>query len=133
MAGVFKSLADVGGAAILPDDGIVDRPAGAAVPDHHGFPLIGDADCRDVGRGQAAIADRLARGREDGGPDLLRVVLDPARPGVDLGEFLLRRGHRGGRRVEHDGTGGGRSLIDDEDVPRHGVKVPWMWGVPGPG
>ena len=42
--------AEVGGAAVLPDDGVVDRAAGVAVPDHDGLALVGDADAGDVAR-----------------------------------------------------------------------------------
>jgi hypothetical protein len=38
------------GAAVLPDDGVVDRLAGAAVPQHRGLALVGDADGGDVAR-----------------------------------------------------------------------------------
>ncbi len=35
------------GAAILPDDGIVDGRAGAPIPENGGLALIGDADGGD--------------------------------------------------------------------------------------
>jgi hypothetical protein len=35
-------------------------------------------------------------------PDFLRVVFDPAGPGEDLAEFLLRDRHDTTLRVEHD-------------------------------
>ena len=57
-----------GGAAVLPDDGPVQRPAGAAVPGHDGLALVGDADG----------GDRLA-GVAHGGADLAEHV-DDARP-----------------------------------------------------
>ena len=57
--------ADVGGAAVLPDDGAVDRPAGGAVPDDRGLALVGDADGGDVlGRCTPACCHRLAAGRD---------------------------------------------------------------------
>ena len=43
-----QRVADVGGAPVLPDDGVVDRLAGGAVPDDGGLALIGDADAGDV-------------------------------------------------------------------------------------
>src|SRR5260370_7766298 len=42
--GVAPSGADVGGAPVLPDDGVVHRAAGGAVPQHRRLPLVGDAD-----------------------------------------------------------------------------------------
>ena len=43
------------GAAVLPDDGVVDRRAGAAVPDQRGLALVGDAERRDVLRTRAGL------------------------------------------------------------------------------
>ena len=48
------ALAQRRGAAVLPDDGVVDRLAGGAVPDTRGLALIGDADAGDVARPRAA-------------------------------------------------------------------------------
>ena len=43
-----KLVADIGGAPVLPDDGVVDRLAGLAIPDHDGLALIGNADGGNV-------------------------------------------------------------------------------------
>ena len=75
----------VGGAAVLPDDGVVDRLAGAAVPDHHGLALVGDADGGDVGGGKPGVGQGLPRGGDDGCPDFLRIVLHPAGSWVNAG------------------------------------------------
>ncbi len=48
VAGGFQFLAQVGGATVLPDDRAADRFAGAAIPEHRGLALIGDADGDDV-------------------------------------------------------------------------------------
>ena len=52
--------ADVGGAAVLPDDGAVHGLAGGAVPHHGGLALVGDADRGDVLRLQAGFLQRVA-------------------------------------------------------------------------
>jgi hypothetical protein len=116
VTGSLQRLAAIGGAAILPDDGIVDRLARGAVPHHGRLALVGDADAGhgcsvQLGLGQRAAAD-LDRRR----PDLLGVVLDPARLGKDLRQFLLRRRHRPAVGIEDDGAGAGRTLIDGKDV-----------------
>ena len=49
----LQPLAELGGAPILPDDGVVDRLAGLAVPDDRRLALVGDADGGDVARPQA--------------------------------------------------------------------------------
>ena len=43
-----QRLAQWRGAAILPDNRVVNRLAGGALPDHRGLALIGDADAGDV-------------------------------------------------------------------------------------
>ena len=49
------------GARVLPDDRVVDRLAGLAVPDHGRLALVGDADRRDVAR--LGVGARPARRR----------------------------------------------------------------------
>ena len=54
------------------------RPV-AAVPQHDGLALVGDADGGD--RARAASSSSSRQGRGHGGPDLLGIVLHPARAG----------------------------------------------------
>src|SRR5512138_2610223 len=42
----FERIAELGGAAVLPHDRVVDRLAGFAVPHDRGFALVGDPDGR---------------------------------------------------------------------------------------
>ena len=49
----LQPLAEVGGAAVLPDDRVVDRLAGLAVPDDRRLALVGDADRGDRRRAAA--------------------------------------------------------------------------------
>ncbi len=44
----LELLADVGSAAALPNDGVVNRLAGLFFPDDGGFALVGDADAGDL-------------------------------------------------------------------------------------
>ena len=76
----LQPLAVVGGAAVLPDDGVVHRLAGLAVPDDRRLALVGDADGGDVLRPDVRAAERLDRDADLRRPDFLRVVLDPAGP-----------------------------------------------------
>jgi hypothetical protein len=89
-----QRLAIVGGAAILPDDCVVDRPTALPVPDHHGFTLIGDADAGNVLCADARLRHRRANGGHDRRPDLFGIVLDLAGGRINLAQFLLRRGER---------------------------------------
>ena len=111
--------AGVRGAPVLPDDGVVDRLAGRAVPDDRGLALVGDADAGDVLGRDAGLRHGLAHGRDRRRPDFLRIVLDPARRGIDLPQFLLRGRDRREPGVEHDGARRGGALVDGEEM-RHG-------------
>ena len=55
VAVALQAIAEIRGAAVLPDDRVVDRLAGLAVPDDGGLALVGDADGGDV---VAADAER---------------------------------------------------------------------------
>ena len=51
-----QRIAKIRRAPVLPDDRVVDRLAGRAIPDHGGFALIGDADAGDVARAETGLA-----------------------------------------------------------------------------
>ena len=67
------------GATILPDDRIVDRPAGRPAPDQRRFALVGDPEPGERARLDAGPGESLPRCRERGSPQRFRVMLDPAR------------------------------------------------------
>ena len=115
--------AGVGGAPVLPDDGIVDRPAGCAIPHHGGFALVGDADRGDVARFRIRLRHGGTDRRDRRGPDFFRIVLDLSRTRIDLAEFLLRGRDRLERGVEHDRARRGRALIDCEEIVRQGAPA----------
>ena len=71
------------GAAVLPDDGVVDRPAGRAVPHDRGLALVGDAERGDVrARSAPALRQRVAHGRD---ASSTRSPPDRARPSPGAG------------------------------------------------
>ena len=126
LAGILHHRADIGRAPVLPDDGIMDRLAGGAVPDHGGFALVGDAD----GDRQAAARTCL---RHHGGcyinrglPDIFRIMLDPAVGREMLRELggLLRQ--NGAGLVEQDGARTCGALVDGDDETKigHGLALP---------
>jgi len=82
-------VAERGGAPALPDDRVADRPPGGALPEDGGLALVGDAHRRDLGRRDAGGGHRLAEGLHGGGPDLGRIVLDPARLRVELRQLRV--------------------------------------------
>jgi hypothetical protein len=105
--------AEIGSTAVLPDDGVVERCAGRAVPQDDGFALVGDAD-----RGHV-IADRLARDGKRRRPDFLCVVLDPTVGGVMLREFALCGLEDVQVRTEADCARRRRTLVDREQLFGH--------------
>jgi len=80
----------------LPDNGIVDRATGFAVPHHCGFPLIGDADADDPAQ---AFAQYFPANRYRGAPDFFRIMLDPA-----IGRKYLRQWALGDRNLTRLGV-----------------------------
>ncbi len=92
-----KFLAYRGAATVLPNDGVVDRLSGVAIPHHGGLALVGDADGGEVVRGDPRFLECLLDDPHGDLPDLVRVVFDPSRPRVVLGELRICASHE--RRV----------------------------------
>ena len=95
---VEELLCERRGAAVLPDDGVVDGLAGVAVPDDGGLALVGDAERGDVARANASLAEDLDGGAELRGQDLEGIVLDPAAVGIDLRKLVRCHARNAGRR-----------------------------------
>ena len=106
---------------VLPDDGVVQRPARRAVERHQRLALVGDADGGHgvAGLGQAA-AD-LGQGGPHRFPDLGRIVLDPARAGEVLRQLPVGDVGHPGLPVDGQGAHAGRARIDGDDDPGHGL------------
>ena len=112
------------GAGVLPDDRVVDRLAGLAVPDHGRLALVGDADRLDVTRLDVGVGHRAVDHAPRVLPDLGRVVLDPARLGVDLLVLTLVDVTDVAVLVEQDEARAGRALVDRSDEFAH------VWAAP---
>src|SRR5205807_10552326 len=115
-------VAERRGAAVLPDDGVADGPAGLAVPDDGRLPLVGDTDGGAILGRDAGPAERFDGDADLGGPDFERVVLDPAGLGEDLGEFFLRDGPDAAVMIEDDGPGAGGAFVEGEDAGHGGAS-----------
>src|SRR4029079_11764809 len=89
-----KGVAALGGAPILPYDRIVNRFAAFAVPNHHGFTLVGDTDTANIAGRDFCLAHDRPDGFEDGSPDFLGVVLDFPRSRINLTQLFLCGGKR---------------------------------------
>ena len=118
-AGGAERRAEIGGAAILPDNGRMDRLAGLAIPHHHRLALVGDADGGDIGRLEPGLANCASAGGDHRAPDLLGIVLDPAGFGEILGKLALRHAGDAELAIEDDGARGRRALVDGENVVGH--------------
>ena len=85
----FELIAEAGGAAILPDDGVADGPASGAVPDDGSLALVGDADGGDVFGLEIGVGQGFESNRDLRGGDFFGVVFDPSGLGKDLRELAL--------------------------------------------
>ena len=131
LAGVFHHRADVCSAPILPDDGIMDRLAGGAVPDDCGFALVCDADGHRHAAAQPCLCYHGGRYIDGCLPDILGVVLDPA-----VGREMLRKlggllRQYGTFLVKKDGARTSGSLVDGDDGAKvaHGPAFSFCIGV----
>ena len=96
-------------AAVLPDDRGRDRLPGCAVPEQRRLALVRDRDRVD------AVEPRLRRGSKDALPDLLRVVLDPARPREVLRQLGIAAALNVQILVDDETRRARRALVDRED------------------
>jgi len=78
MPSLAQARAEISGAAVLPDNRVMDRPAGLAVPDKRRFALVGNADGGNIARRQPGLFNRGACGCGSGGPQIRGLMLDPA-------------------------------------------------------
>ena len=109
----FQAVAGGGGAAVLPDDGVIDRPARRTLPDDRRFPLVGDAEGGDVGGAQARILQGQGRHAGLGLPDLHGDRAPPSRAG--------------------DSAGGTPSGPRRQSTRRHRRQSPGNWSCPDRG
>ena len=120
VAVVLERGADVGGAAVLPDDGPVQRPAVGAVEGDQRLALIGDPDGRHGAPGLGEAAPDLGQRGAHGVPDLDGVVLDPSRAREVLGDLAVGDVDDPGLLVHHQCPHAGRPGIDRHHVAHGG-------------
>ena len=106
-----QPVADAGGAPVLPDDRRPGRVQRAAVPDDGGLALVGDPDAGGL---LVGAGERLAAGGDGRRPDVVGLVLDPARAGEQLRELAVAAG-QDVALLAHDQRGHpGRSCVDGQ-------------------
>jgi hypothetical protein len=125
MARLLEAVAEGGGAAVLPDNRVMHRSAGLAVPQERRLALIGNTDGGDVARRQFGCGQCLPRRGELRFPDLDGIVLHPSGLRKDLRELLLRDGANRSVVIEDDGARTGGPLVEGEDgtLGSHGRSV----------
>ena len=89
-----------------------------AFPEERRLALVRDPDRAQLRRADAGVRDRGLRGADDAGPDLLRVVLDPARAREVLGELAIAAAANAQLVVDDEARRARRSLVDREDHVR---------------
>ena len=133
VTGGFQPGTVVGGAAVLPDDGRMDRCAGRGIPDDGGLALVGDADGQHLLGPEPLARQHLTTDLEGAQPDLFGVVLDPAILGEVLLELALGTGQVQTLGTEDNGAGAGGALVDGKQVVGHTVFLVVIRSHPSPG
>ena len=103
------------GAPVLPHDRPVPRPAGAAVPHHDRLALVGDADRGDGVAVASTAATTSPSVSCTDAPDLVGVVLDPARA---AGSAAGTPGRRTARRTPSASTATVRTPVVPASIAR---------------
>ena len=109
----------VGTAAVLPDNEIVDWFTRFQIPYYRRFPLVGNTDGHDIFGCAVGILHGLGDGIFLGLPDLIGVMFDPARLGIDLGKLLLPNAENVGIPVEDQCTAAGGTAVNTNNVLAH--------------
>ncbi len=106
-------------AAVLPDDGVGDRPPGRALPQQRRLALVGDADGGDVARRDAGLGERLVHRRPTASPRSPRRRARPSpAAGRSGGTPAAPTPRTLPAAIEHDRARAGGALVEREDV-RH--------------
>ena len=113
---LLQALDQRRGAAALPHDRVVQRPARLSFPQKRRLALVGDAHGQNVRRVDPRLLHRRAQRVQLTFVNVLRVVLDPAGLGINLPELNAVRRHKRAVFIKHDRARARRSLIQCHDV-----------------
>jgi hypothetical protein len=100
------------GAPVLPDDGRPHRATGPAIPENDGLALVRNSD---GARRQLRLLDGFAPGGHRPLENFFRIVLDPARPRVVLGDLSVSSTRDPPVFGDDEAGGAGGSLVNGED------------------
>ena len=110
VAGLAQPVADVAGTPVLPHHRTARSGERGPVPEHRRLALVGESD-----GGHGLPGQRLAAGGQRRLPDLLRLVLHPARPREVLRELLVAAGDHAAALVDDQSRHTGRAGVDRKD------------------
>ena len=119
---VAELLAELMGPAVLPHDGVAQRPACDRIPHDSGLPLVRDPHGHAFGgidpRPRQAVADGLPAEL----PYLVCIVLHHARTRIDLPEVPLGDGEYLPAVTEQHAADAGGPRVDGHNVPWHVIN-----------
>ena len=116
MASIPQTLTCRGGAPVLPDNGLGKWIPGPAVPQHGGFPLVGNTDGSQLPGLYPGVTQSLLTQGQGIVPDLHSIVFHPAIMGKMLAELFLRLPTGPATAVEHNGAGTSGALVNGKDI-----------------
>jgi len=114
-----QAVAVVGGATVLPHNGMVQRLAGVPVPQHGRFPLVGNANARNVLQIDTRFQHGFSGYRQLGGPYFQGIMFYPAGLRKVLGKFFLRHRHDMALIIKENGTRAGSALVERQNITGH--------------
>ena len=94
----------------------MNRFSGPPVPEDRGFALVGYSYGRDLFDLDVRAPYRLLRRLPLAVPDLIRIVFNPARPGINLAEIAARAADDAALVIEEECFGTGCSLIERKHI-----------------
>ena len=115
----LEGVAVLGGAAVLPDDGVIDGFAGLGVPDYGGFPLVGNTDGGELGRIYLVVLQDTEHHFALAFPYFFGVMFHPAGTREMLGKLFLAYGNGRAFVIKDNGAGTAGSLIERKDILFH--------------
>ena len=98
------------GTPVLPDHGIIDRNACLTVPKDHRLAFMVNPNASD-GILRAKLGDRLLNRFTGALPNFFRVMLHPARAGIDLTDFFISTGSGIPILIQQKGRDPGSALV----------------------
>ena len=108
---VLELFAKLGGTAALPYNSVIYRLARILIPDNRSFSLICNSYAGDLFNVKIARIDNRRDGVHLAVKNIHRIMLNPARFGIDLIKFILCFGNNASALVKNYSSGAGCSLV----------------------